>query len=150
VRTESAASGLNLGAVSASSVGTDVTAGHCAPLIGAQGGLDLRLSPTWRIAPSVGVAFNTRKSSESSAFAEVEINRWTEKKGFIGTGLGVWDFAHSKTVAPVLLVQAGIRLVPGAGDGGFYFVPSGRVFLNKMDNVSSNYQFFGGFRYIFP
>ena len=124
--------------------------GVCSPLFGVKGGVDIKLSETWRLAPGVGVAFNTKDKSNSSLYAEAELNRWFGKrKGFIGTGIGVWDITHSKTVAPTWLLQFGHELYEAKNTSGLYFVASGRLFLDKMSDISNNYQFFGGFRYIF-
>ncbi|HEY3384664.1 MAG TPA: hypothetical protein VGK32_23125 [Vicinamibacterales bacterium] len=125
--------------------------GYCAPLFGVKAGVDLLVAEDWRVAPSAGVAINFNKSGNSSAFAEVEINRWFDRNGFFGTGIGVWDFTHSDTVAPVWLLQGGRRLwkASGANQNELHFVVTGRLFLNKMDDISNNYQFWGGFRYIF-
>ena len=127
--------------------------GYCAPLFGAKAGVDVRIAEGWRMAPSFGVAVITDTSSNSSAFAEVEINRWFGRKGFIGTGIGVWDITHSDTVAPVWLIQGGKLLWKGTpkapGDGSeLHFVVTARLFLNKMDDLSNNYQFWAGVRYI--
>jgi hypothetical protein len=127
------------------------SSGFCAPLFGAKFGADIRLAPGWRVAPSVGFALNTREASQSSLFAEAEINRWFGRKGFIGTGIGVWDFTHSNTVAPVWLLQGGRQVWKAAGpkENELHFVVTGRLFLNKMDDIANNYQFWGGFRFIF-
>ena len=100
---------------------------------------------------SIGVALNTREASQSSLFAEVEINRWFGRKGFIGTGIGVWDFTHGDTVAPVWLLQGGHRVWTASGPKAneLHFVVTGRLFLNRMDDIANNYQFWGGFRFIF-
>ena len=124
--------------------------GFCAPLFGGKVGADVRLAPGWRMAPSIGVALNTREASQSSLFAEVEINRWFGRKGFIGTGIGVWDFTHGDTVAPVWLLQGGRQVWKASGpkENELHFVVTGRLFLNKMDDIANNYQFWAGLRYI--
>jgi hypothetical protein len=128
----------------------ELLSGVCSPLFGVKGGVDIKLSDTWRLAPGVGVAFNTKDKSNSSLYAEVELNRWFgERKGFIGTGIGAWDITHSDTRAPTWLLQFGHELYEAKNTSGLYFVASGRLFLDKMNNISNNYQFFGGFRYIF-
>ncbi|HEX7486655.1 MAG TPA: hypothetical protein VF332_10915, partial [Vicinamibacterales bacterium] len=124
--------------------------GFCAPLFGAKAGVDLRLAPGWRLAPAIGVALNTRDSGQSSLFAEAELNRWFGRKGFIGTGIGVWDFTHGDTVAPVWLLQGGRQIWRASGPKAneLHFVVTGRMFLNKMDDIANNYQFWAGLRYI--
>ncbi len=124
--------------------------GYCAPLVGLKFGADVAIAPEWRVAPSAGVAINARKAGESSLFAEVELNKWFARKGFIGTGIGVWDFTHSDTVAATWLFQGGAKIWEGGAKGNeMHFVVSGRLFLDKMSDIANNYQFWGGIRYIF-
>jgi hypothetical protein len=103
------------------------------------------------VAPGAGVAMNFDTGGNSSGFAEVELNRWFGRKGFIGTGVGVWDFTHSDTVAPAWLFQAGTQLWKGQGVDmrELHFLVQGRLFLDKLDDVQSNYQFWGGLRFYF-
>jgi hypothetical protein len=122
--------------------------GFCAPLFGVKGGVDILVAEGWRVAPSFGVAINTDTTSNSSVFAEVELNRWFDRGGFIGTGIGVWDVNHSDTVAPVWLLQGGKRLWTGGNKSEMHFVVTTRLFLNKLDDVSNNYQFWAGLRFI--
>jgi nucleoid-associated protein YgaU len=123
---------------------------HSAAVFGDKIGADVRLAPGWRVAPSVGVAINSRVFNQSSLFAEVELNRWFGRKGFVGSGIGVWDFTRGDTVAPVWLLQGGARVWQSAGprENELHFVVSGRLFLNKLDNISDNYQIWAGLRFI--
>jgi hypothetical protein len=121
--------------------------GFCAPLFGIRAGPDFKVGPNWRIAPALGVAINTDETDQSSLFAEVAANYWFDK-GFIGTGVGYWDFTHSDTDAPVWLINAG-RELSRTNNGKLLFVVDGRFFLNKFDDTANNYQFWGGLRYIF-
>jgi hypothetical protein len=127
---------------------TEFLDGRCAPLFGVKAGPDIRLSPTWRFAPGIGVAVNTRDSGNTSAFAEIEFNRWFEK-GYVGSGVGVWDFTHSDTVAPTWLFGFGAELYRNSADTGrLFFVGQGRLFFDEFDDIENNYQFWGGLRYI--
>jgi hypothetical protein len=132
---------------------TEVDRGVCAPLLGAKFGADIPIGDSgWRIAPGAGVAINFDEGSNSSLFAEAELNRWFgERKGFIGTGIGVWDITHSDTVAPVWLFQGGRQLWKGAGADmrEAHFIVQGRLFLDQMDDIQSNYQFWAGVRFYF-
>ena len=121
--------------------------GQCAPLVGAKVGADIRLSPEWRMAPAVGVAFNTDESDDTSLFAEVEFNRVFERS-FVGTGIGVWDFTHSDTVAATWLIHAGREIYRQANENRLFLVAEGRLFLNDIDDTANNYQFWGGLRYV--
>ncbi len=94
---------------------------------------------------------STRSTAgNSSLFAEVEFNKWSERKRYFGFNVGVWDFGHSHLVAPTAGIQFGTRLWSAGADGNeLHFVGSGRLFLNKLDDIANNYQFWGGVRYIF-
>ncbi len=126
--------------------------GVCAALLGLKFGVDIPVGDAgWRVAPGAGVAINFDDGGNTSAFAEVELNKWFDRKGFIGTGLGVWDFTHGDTVAPTWLFQGGRQLWKGTGarEDEVLFVVSARLFLDELGDISNNYQFWGGFRYIF-
>jgi hypothetical protein len=124
--------------------------GYCAPLFGVKFGADLALNEKWRLAPSGGIAFNLSDFGNTSLFAEAELNYWPSPKAFVGTGIGVWDFTHGDTVAPVWLFQGGTQVWEGgAKNNQMFFVISGRLFLDEMSDVSNNYQFWAGLRYIF-
>ena len=128
----------------------DTSGGYCQPLVGFKFGVDLKAGESWRIAPGAGFAINTAHSGNSSLFAEVEFNKWFDRKGFFGFNVGVWDFTHGDMVAPTAGLQFGRQLwSAGAGGNELHFVGSGRLFLNKLDDISNNYQFWGGLRYIF-
>ncbi len=124
-----------------------IETGQCSPLVGAKAGADIRLTPTWRMAPAVGVAFNTDEGDDSSLFAEVEFNRHWDR-GFVGTGIGVWDFTHSDTVAPTWLIHFGREIHRQANENRLFLVAEGRLFLNALDDIDNNYQFWGGLRYV--
>jgi hypothetical protein len=124
--------------------------GYCQPLVGFKFGVDLKVSDSWRIAPGGGIAVNTTHTGNSSLFAEVEFNKWFDRKGYFGFNVGVWDFGHSDLVAPTAGIQFGTRLwSAGPGRNELHFVGSGRLFLDQLDDIANNYQFWGGMRYIF-
>ena len=122
--------------------------GRCAPEVGIKVGPDIRLAPTVRFAPAIGAAINVRDTDNSSLFADAEIRKELAK-GFVGAGLGVWDFNHSDLVSPNLLVDFGVLLKEYANTNKLYFTGEGRLFLDQADDIPNNYQFWGGVRYIF-
>jgi len=122
--------------------------GRCAPEAGLKVGPDIRLSPTVRFAPAIGAAFNLRDGDNSSLFADAEIRKELTK-GFVGAGLGVWDFTRSDLVSPNLLVDFGVLLKEYSNTNRLYFTGEGRLFLDQTDDIPNNYQFWGGVRYIF-
>ena len=126
------------------------TNGICAPLIGVKGGVQFEVKPNFVIAPAVGVAFNLDDGGNSSLFAEVEFNYVYSGGAYIGAGVGVWDFTHSDTVSPSLLVHFGVPLKPRpANPPTWYFIGEGRLFMDQFDDIANNYQFWGGVRYVF-
>jgi len=123
--------------------------GICAPLIGVKGGVQFQVKPNFVIAPAVGVAFNLDDAGNTSLFADVEFNYVYSGGSYIGAGVGVWDFNHSDTVAPSLLVHFGIPISGKNGPPTLYFIGEGRLFMNEFDDIANNYQFWGGIRYVF-
>lgn len=133
-----------------SSGATVVVDGRCATLVGGKGGVDLRLGTSnWRLAPAVGVAVNTRDTDNTSLFGDVELNYWIGDKGFLGTGVGVWDVTHSETVTGSWLLHAGRELARTSGDVRFLLVGEGRLFFDQADDIANNYQVWAGLRVVF-
>lgn len=131
--------------------GVTVENGVCAPLVGGKAGLDLRLGTSgWRLAPGLGFAVNTDETGDSSLFGEVELNYWVpSEKGFIGTGVGAWDLTHSDTLAATWLLHAGVELGRTGDDVRWLVVGEGRLFLDQLDAIENNYQFWAGLRIVF-
>ncbi len=128
--------------------GVPTIQGYCDKLFGVKAGVDVRVGEgMWRIAPAVGVAFNLDDSDRTSIFAEVEANRWFEK-GFVGVGLGVWDFNHSDNVAPTFLFHFGREVYRAQNENKLLLIAEGRLFLNDLDEADNAYQFWGGLRYV--
>jgi len=128
--------------------GVPTIAGYCDKLFGVKAGVDVRVNDgPWRVAPAVGVAFNLDESDRTSLFGEVELNRWFEK-GFVGAGLGVWDFNHSDNIAPTFLFHFGREVYRATNDNKLLLIGEGRLFLNDLDQVDNAYQFWGGLRYV--
>jgi hypothetical protein len=125
--------------------GTTIYGGFCDPLLGIKVGPSFKVSPNWRIAPTAGVAFNFDDFDRTGLFAELEANYWTlDEKTFVGTGIGVWHFNDGDAVAPSWLLHFGREISPK-----WYFVVEGRLFLDELDDIDNNYQFWGGVRYVF-
>jgi hypothetical protein len=126
--------------------GEQALSGFCAPLIGLKAGVPIKVSDTFEVAPAFGVAINLDKGGNTSAFAELELNR-TYEKGYIGTGIGVWDFTHSGTIAPTLLLNWGQEIWRNQKKNRLFFTIEGRLFLDELGDISNNYQLWGGLRY---
>ena len=126
--------------------------GRCAPLFGVKGGVlwELGDARRWAVGPAIGVAINLRDGDNTSLFAELEANYLTENKGYIGTGLGIWDFTDGDTVAPSWLVHFGVPIWQAADEGRLLLTGEGRLFLDELDEIDNNYMFWGGLRYQWP
>jgi hypothetical protein len=122
---------------------------YCDPLFGAKGGVEFRVAPKFVIAPALGVAINLDEGDRTSLFAEVEAN-YLIGAGFIGAGIGWWDFNHGDNDTGSLLVHGGVPLTKNAnGDGKLFFVVEGRMFFDEFDSIDNNYQAWAGLRYVF-
>ncbi len=108
------------------------------------------MTPNVVIAPSVGVGVNFDDGDRTSFFGEVEVNRIFKGGAYLGTGLGLYDFTHGDNITPSVLLHAGLPLTKYADERSrLLFVVEGRLFLDQIDSIDNNYQFWGGFRYIF-
>jgi hypothetical protein len=121
--------------------------GRCAPLIGIDGGYGFYVSPSVEIAPKFGVAINTRDTDNTSLFAEVEINAHFGR-GFVGTGIGWWDFTHGDTDRGDLLGTFGVDLAQ-SDHGTVSWVNQGRLFFSDFDDIENNYMLWTGLRFQF-
>ncbi|MGE0362588.1 MAG: hypothetical protein AB7H93_05645 [Vicinamibacterales bacterium] len=131
-------------------LGTAFLPGFCDPLVGTKVGFEKKLgSSQWVIAPAVGVAFNTDEADRTSLFVDGELNYKFGNGGYVGTGLGLWDFTHSDSLTPNALLHFGIPLWKAADQRTLYFVTEGRVFFDRASDIDSNYQFWGGLRFLF-
>jgi hypothetical protein len=130
-------------------LGTAFLPGFCDPLVGLKVGFEKTLGGQWVVAPAIGVAYNTDESERSSFFADAELNYKFTNGAYIGTGLGIWDFSHSDFVTPNALLHFGIPLWKGTGQQTLYFVTEGRIMFDRVKDIDSNYQFWGGLRYLF-
>ena len=78
------------------------------------------------------------KVREHAVFADLELNKYIGR-GFIGTGLTIWDFANE--TVPGLLLHFGVPL--GSSDRA-HFVGQSRLFF--ADGLQDNYLLWGGVR----
>ncbi len=119
---------------------------QCSPLFGLKFGVAKRFANDVELAGSGGVALSLvsddDKVREHQLFVDVELNKYLGR-GFIGTGLSVWDITHSDTLTPAVLLQFG---VPLSASNRVYFVGQGRMFLDNADDVRNNYLMWGGVR----
>jgi hypothetical protein len=130
--------------------GAAAVGSFCDPLLGFKAGVQFQLSPRFMLAPAVGVAFNLDEGDRTSLFADLELNYTFDNGGYLGTGIGVWDFADGDNATANLLVHFGVPIarytdnLPKA-----LFVAESRLFFDEFDNVDDNYQFWAGVRFVF-
>jgi len=131
-------------------LGTEAWPGFCDPLIGGKVGMEYRLGDNgWVLGPAVGVAYNTDESDRTSLFVDAEINRRFASRAYVGAGLGLWDLTHSDFLTPTALLHFGLPLWRGDDQRTLFFVTEGRLFLRRASDLDSNYQFWGGLRFLF-
>jgi hypothetical protein len=61
------------------------------------------------------------------------------------TGLSLWDISRRDTFTPAWMLHFGIPLGTHPAHP-VYFLGEGRLFFDHIDDVSNNYQFWGGIR----
>jgi hypothetical protein len=119
---------------------------QCSPLVGVKFGVAKRFDNDVELAGSLGVALSLvsddNKVREHQLFADLELNKYLGR-GFIGTGISVWDITDGDTLTPAVLLQFG---VPLTASNRVYFIGQGRMFLDHADDVQNNYLVWGGVR----
>jgi hypothetical protein len=122
---------------------------QCSPLLGLKFGVAKRLQNDWEVAGGLGAAVSLvtddQKVKESALFVDAEVNKYLSGGAFIGTGLSLWDVTRSDTWTPAWLLRFGLPLSRSAKRPVF-FVGEGRLFFDHIDDVTNNYQFWGGVR----
>jgi hypothetical protein len=119
---------------------------QCSPILGLKLGVAKRFANDWEIAGAAGVAFSLvngdDKVNEHQLFVDIEANKYLSAGAFVGTGISFWDITRSDSFSPAWLLHFGVPL----GTHPVYFIGEGRLFLNEIDDVSNNYQVWGGLR----
>jgi len=122
---------------------------QCSPLLGLKFGVAKRLQNDWEVAGGLGAAVSLvtddQKVKESALFVDAEVNKYLSGGAFIGTGLSLWDVTRSDTWTPAWLLRFGLPLSRSAKRPVF-FVGEGRLFFDHIDDVTNNYQVWGGVR----
>ena len=127
-----------------------VNSSLCAPQFGIKAGVEMKMSDKFKVVPAAGVAFNFEKGSYSGMFAEAEFNGYSaNQKNYFGASVGVWDLFRGNSITPSIGVQFGSQIWENAKMDKLYFVAEGRIFTRTFgEGISSNYQFWGGVRYV--
>ncbi len=120
-------------------------AAQCDALLGAEFGIMPRLGKSLQAQLSVGLKVNLENGDESSIFIDAALNA-VAGRAFFGGGVSFWDLTEDDTRTVSLLLQLGFDLNEARK---WQFVAEGRIPFDQFDDVSNNYQFWGGFRYRF-
>jgi hypothetical protein len=121
---------------------SDFINGRCAALIGAKFGILPRIGEHAELEAAIGAKINLRDGDNSAIFGDVAING-VGNKGFIGAGVSFWDLNLSDTRTVALLVHGGFAI---SQSGKLFIVVEGRAPFDQFDDLSNNYQFWGGLR----
>lgn len=121
----------------------ELVGGRCDTLFGIKGGVLPRLNDHVELELSVGGKIDVSETDSSSLFADVAFNGLFDS-GFIGGGVSFWDLTESDTRAVAALVQLGFDIGEARR---VQFVVEGRVPFDQFDDISNNYQVWGGFRF---
>lgn len=117
---------------------------QCSPLLGLKFGVGKKFSNDVEVNGAVGLALSLvsddDKVREHAVFADLELNKYLGR-GFIGTGLTVWDFANE--TVPGLLLHFGVPLNNSERHPVHFFGQS-RLFF--ADGLEDNYLLWGGIR----
>jgi hypothetical protein len=129
-------------------IDTGVDFSFCDPIVGFKGGPTFMMGENWQVAPAFGVAFNIDENDRTAVFVEAEFNYLYDNGALIGFGGGVYDLFDGDDIAPHVLIHFGVPLWR-EDVRKLLFAVEGRLFLNEIDNIEDNYQFWGGLRYQF-
>ena len=119
------------------------------PEIVVKGGALFDVSPHFQIAPAIGASVNVDEGGVQGV-AEVEFNFTFIHGGYVGGGVGWWDFNDSARDDWTVLAHAGLPLTRNIHkQAKLLLVIEGRLFGGQFDNISNNYQYGAGFRWAF-
>ena len=119
-------------------------------LLGVKGGVALRMTDLLTFAPSVGVAANLDETDRTTLFGDAEIDFMFGSGAYVGTGLTVWDFAHSDHITPGWLGTVGIPLWRSEERMNQLLLGvEYRQLFDRMSDPDVNYQFWGGLKYLY-
>jgi hypothetical protein len=105
--------------------------GRCAPLVRGAVGLAYPFAEGGaQVFGRGGVAVDTRDTENTSLFADIGKNF---DRGFLGAGVGVWDFTHSDTVGGSVFVHGGFNMTDR-----LQWSFEGRFLTSELDHIENN------------
>ncbi len=108
-----------------------------APLVGGSVGVMFPVAKHLGLFGRVGAAINTRETDYSSLFADVGADALFSR-GFLGVGVGIWDFNNSFVDRSVFF-RGGLDTPWRLGSGTVQWFAEGRLFLDMLDMIDNNY-----------
>jgi hypothetical protein len=120
-------------------------------LLGVKGGMDYRLGDSnWLFRPALGFAGNLDHGSRSSLFGDTELGYRFRNGASLASGVTFWDFTHGAQFTAGWLGSAAFPVWKSEAkkhqtDLTFEW----RQFFDRGSDPDTNYQFWGGMRYVF-
>jgi len=119
--------------------------------VGAKVGVAMRLGDSkWSFNPAVGFAGNLEEGSRSAGLVDMPIVYNFVKGTHLGSGLSFYDFTHKDIRTFAWLGEAGFPIWKSEPKKHqLDFQVEWRQFFDRGSDPDTNYQFWGGLRYLF-
>jgi hypothetical protein len=119
--------------------------------VGAKFGVALRLGDgNWSFNPAIGFAGNLEEGSRSAGLVDMPIVYNFAKGTHFGSGLSFYDFTHKDIRTFAWLGEAGFPIWKSEPKKHqLDFQVEWRQFFDRGSDPDTNYQFWGGLRYLF-
>lgn len=96
------------------------------------------------------MAVNVDQGDRTSLFADAKIDFVFGPGAYVGTGLTFWDLAHSDSLTLGWLGTFGLPVwTSGERLNQAFLSVECRQMFDRMSDPDVNYQFWGGFKYLF-
>jgi hypothetical protein len=118
---------------------------------GAKAGVALRIGGSqWSLNPAVGIAGNLEEPQRSASFADVPLAYNFRNGMHVGPGVSFYDLTHDNIVTAAWLGEAGFPIWKSEPKKHqLDFQIEWRQFFDRGSDPDTNYQFWGGLRYLF-
>ena len=119
--------------------------------VGAKVGVAMRLKQSkWSFNPAVGFAFNLEEGSRSAGLVDMPLVYNFTQGTHLGSGLSFYDFTHKDIRTFAWLGEAGFPIWKSEPKKHqLDFQLEWRQFFDRGSDPDTNYQFWGGLRYLF-
>ena len=118
---------------------------------GAKFGVAFRLvNSQWSFNPAVGIAGNLEEPQRSASFVDVPLAYNFKNGVHFGSGISFYDLTHDNIVTAAWLGEAGFPIWKSEPrKHQLDFQLEWRQFFDRGSDPDTNYQFWGGLRYLF-